>query len=394
MATRIVSCRAIGVAHRARTSRGEYHGAGSLTQDGRWEYSWDAENRLIRVQSQTDTPQASWRTVQWQYDALGRRIRETTWTWNANSGTWEATEDLKFVSEATLFGRRIAELNASDSALVRTYVWGLDLSGTEQGAGGVGGLLWLTQHAGPNTGTHFAAYDGNGNIVALSAASDGSETARYEYGPFGEPIRVSGPAASLNPFRFSTKRTENNTDLVLYEYRAYSPSLGRFSNSDPIGELGGLNLYGFVGNNPMGRVDTDGRAWWPPSEWPIWPKPKPKPSVKPPKKPKDKCTDCDKQDNPAKELFKMAADTLAGEVGGKAGGIVRLLLLASDAKKGCGDMKGAADTCLDFARRQIADPGYPGADTDCQFCCQAIMGSFPGLGGFDYYSCLNICRRF
>jgi len=236
MATRIVSCRAIGVAHRARTSRGEYHGAGSLTQDGRWEYSWDAENRLIRVQSRTDTPQASWRTVQWQYDALGRRIRETTWTWNANSGTWEATEDLKFVSEATLFGRRIAELNASDSTLVRTYVWGLDLSGTEQGAGGVGGLLWLTQHAGPNTGTHFAAYDGNGNIVALSAASDGSETARYEYGPFGELIRVSGPFANQNPFRFSTKSTCNTTDLVLYEYRAYSPALGRWLIRDPIME--------------------------------------------------------------------------------------------------------------------------------------------------------------
>jgi RHS repeat-associated protein len=174
--------------------------------------------------------------VQWQYDALGRRIRETTWTWNANSGTWEATEDLKFVSEATLFGRRIAELNASDSTLVRTYVWGLDLSGTEQGAGGVGGLLWLTQHAGPNTGTHFAAYDGNGNIVALSAASDGSETARYEYGPFGELIRVSGPFANQNPFRFSTKSTCNTTDLVLYEYRAYSPALGRWLIRDPIME--------------------------------------------------------------------------------------------------------------------------------------------------------------
>jgi RHS repeat-associated protein len=260
MATRIVSCRAIGVAHRARTSRGEYHGAGSLTQDGRWEYSWDAENRLIRVQSRTDTPQASWRTVQWQYDALGRRIRETTWTWNANSGTWEATEDLKFVSEATLFGRRIAELNASDSALVRTYVWGLDLSGTEQGAGGVGGLLWLTQHAGPNTGTHFAAYDGNGNIVALSAASDGSATARYEYGPFAEPIRVTRPVAALNPFRFSTKRTDNTTDLVLYEYRAYSPLLGCWLSWDRIEEQGGRNLCAFVGNAPVNNYDVLGWA--------------------------------------------------------------------------------------------------------------------------------------
>ena len=147
--------------------------------------------------------------------------------WNTNASVWQVTEDLKFISDPMLFGRHVVELRATDNALVRSYSWGLDLSGTMDGAGGVGGLLWVTHHNGPTTGTHFAAYDGNGNIVALSAASDGSETARYEYGPFGEPIRVTGPAAPLTPFRFSTKRTDNTTDLVLYEYRAYSPCLGR-----------------------------------------------------------------------------------------------------------------------------------------------------------------------
>jgi len=90
------------------------------------------------------------------------------------------TEDLKFVSDALLFGRHIVELAASDNALVRSHVWGLDLSGTMDGAGGVGGLLWVTLHTGFGAapGTHFCAYDGNGNIVAMSAASDGLETAR------------------------------------------------------------------------------------------------------------------------------------------------------------------------------------------------------------------------
>jgi RHS repeat-associated protein len=94
--------------------------------------------------------------------------------------------------------------------------------------------------------------------VVLVSASDGSPTAHYEYGPFGEPIRVSGPAAGLNPFRFSTKRTDPTTDLVLYEYRVYNPSTGRWPNRDPIGELGGLNLYGFVLNNPVDYVDKLG----------------------------------------------------------------------------------------------------------------------------------------
>jgi RHS repeat-associated protein len=153
----------------------------------------------------------------------------------------------------------VIELNATN-VVVRTYVWGLDLSETLEGAGGVGGLLWVTLHiaSAAAPGPHFAAYDGNGNVVALVRATTGTETACYEYGPFSESIRVTGPAAPLTPFRFSTKRTEPAADLVLYEYRAYSPSTGRWLNRDPIEESGGRNLYGFVYNNPIGRIDRLG----------------------------------------------------------------------------------------------------------------------------------------
>jgi RHS repeat-associated protein len=226
-----------------------------MLSDGRWNYTWDAENRLVKVESRSDTPQASWRRVEWTFDPLGRRIRQTTSVWTNN--TWAVVEDLKFISDPLLFGRHIAELNASDSALVRTYVWGLDLSGTEQGAGGVGGLLMFTHHGSP-VATHFSAYDGNGNVVVLVSASDGSATAHYEYGPFGEPIRVSGPAAGLNPFRFSTKRTDPTTELVLYEYRVYQPRTGRWLNRDALGEFGGMNLYGMAGNDPVNWFDVLG----------------------------------------------------------------------------------------------------------------------------------------
>ena len=217
----------------------------------------------MKVESRPGTPQGSWRRVEWQYDALGRRIRQTTWSWLVQSNLWVVTEDLKFVSDPLLFGRHVVDLNASNNVPVRTYVWGLDLSETMDGAGGVGGLLWLTLHtaSGPAAGTHFCAYDGNGNIVALSAASDGSETACYEYGPFGEPLRVTGPAAANNPFRFSTKRTDSTTDLVLHEYRGYSPALGRWVNRDPIEEHGGNNVYGFVHNDAIGIVDVAGLGY-------------------------------------------------------------------------------------------------------------------------------------
>jgi RHS repeat-associated protein len=229
-----------------------------MISDGRWTYTWDAENRLLRVQSRSVTPQGSWRRLEWQYDALGRRIRQTTWTWNTNNSTWLVTEDLKFVSDPLLFGRHIAELNAKNNSPVRSYVLGPDLSGTIGGAGGVGGLLWVMLHtaSGAAAGTHVAAYDGNGNVLALSAATDESESARYEYGlPHlrDEPIRLTGPAATLNPFRFSTKRTDNTTDFVLYEYRPYNSTLGRWLSRDPIGAIGGRNLYGFVLGNPISR---------------------------------------------------------------------------------------------------------------------------------------------
>jgi len=237
-----------------------YDADGNLLSDRRWNYTWDADNWLVKMESRPDTPQGSWRRIEWTYDALGRRIQQVTLIWTNNA--WFLVENLKFVSDPMLFGRQIVDLNGTNNTLVKSYAWGLDLSGTMAGAGGVGGLAWVTLHtaSGSASGTHFTCYDGNGNIVALVSATTGDVTARYEYGSFGEPIHVTGPAASLNPFRFSTKRTENNTDLVLYEYRAYSQSLGRWLSRDLIVEKGGLNVYAFVRNNTVNLSDYLGMA--------------------------------------------------------------------------------------------------------------------------------------
>ena len=234
----------------------------------------DGCNGLQVARSWADSPEARLVRVDGTCHVLGCQPHRTTWTWNAGSAIWVVTEDLKFVSDPMRFGRHIAELNATNNTLVRTYVWGLDPSGTMDGAGGVGGLLVVCNFQSP-IGTHFATYDGNGNVVALVNASDGTETARYEHGPFGEPIRVTGSAASLNPFHFSTKRTDNTTDLVFYEYRAYSSTTGRWPSRDPVNELGSQllarrvqpfnlqeenNLYCFVLNDPVNKYDPDGRV--------------------------------------------------------------------------------------------------------------------------------------
>lgn len=88
------------------------------------------------------------------------------------------------------------------TTLVQNFMWGLDLSGTEQGAGGVGGLLILDDSQGAS---YFYEYDGNGNVLGLINANDGTTAAQYDYDPFGGLLRANGIIAKANPIRFSTK---------------------------------------------------------------------------------------------------------------------------------------------------------------------------------------------
>ncbi len=229
-----------------------YDTDGNQTVDGRWNYTWDAENRLIRMVANTAVgPQ---QRIDYGYDAKGRRISKKVWSNTAGTGS-PATYN-RFIYDGW---NLLAELDGNNTnAVVRSYIWGSDLSGSMQGAGGVGGLLMIND---PTTvATHFVAYDGNGNVVATVSGSAGTTTATYEYGPFGEVIRSSGTISKTNPYRFSTKYQDNETDLLYYGYRYYSQSSGRWISRDPMAELGGLNLYAFVLNRPTIGFDPDGRV--------------------------------------------------------------------------------------------------------------------------------------
>ena len=79
-----------------------------------------------------------------------------------------------------------------------------------------------------------------------------------EYGPFGDVIRSTGPIAKVNPFRFSTKYDDDESDLLYYGYCYYKPSTGTWVSRDPKKERGGLNLYGFVHEDPLDLIDAIG----------------------------------------------------------------------------------------------------------------------------------------
>ena len=87
--------------------------------------------------------------------------------------------------------------------------------------------------------------------------------AHYEYSPFGKVTVSNGVYADDNPYRFSSEVFDGETGLVYYNYRYYSPELGRWLSRDPIDEDGGNNLYGMVKNNPCSYNDTLGLHWGP-----------------------------------------------------------------------------------------------------------------------------------
>jgi RHS repeat-associated protein len=230
----------------------KYDADGNLTNDGRWAYIWDAENRLISMTTNTASVGPQYQLA-FAYDAKGRRIQKNVATNNGSGFVTVSTYN--FLYEGW---NLVAELGSGGTP-VRTYVWGNDLSGSMQGAGGVGGLLEIS-YTGAATTNCFPAFDGNGNVVALINVADGTVAANYDYAAFGEPIRVTGTMAKNNPFRFSTKYDDDESDLLYYGYRFYKPSTGTWPNRDPQGENGGLNLYANVGNNEISRIDPDGRG--------------------------------------------------------------------------------------------------------------------------------------
>ena len=154
--------------------------------------------------------------------------------------------------------RVIQERDGSNTPLV-SYTRGSDLSGSLEGAGGIGGLLARSHgYSGGNWSTHnFYHADGNGNITYL-VNSNQALAASYRYDPYGNTISSSGTLATANVYRFSSKEIHVNSGLYYYGYRWYAPNLQRWLNRDPLGERGGSNLYAFVANDPINSLDPLG----------------------------------------------------------------------------------------------------------------------------------------
>jgi RHS repeat-associated protein len=245
---------------------------GNLKSDGLFTYTWNTDNQLVSMETVTGLPYRDYAAVKldFTYDYLGRRVSKKVSSWaTVDNGftIWLYTTTYVYDGWNLLGEFTSAPYSGSK---VLTYTWFNDLSGSLQGAGGVGGLVGVISHTGY---TYLPAYDGNGNVIGYVDSSNGKWAAQFEYGPFGEAIRATSAISSGPiPIRWSTKYTDLETDLVYYGRRYYNPSTGRWLSRDPIGEPGfdlfkkkktkadtaNPNLYSFVANDPVDKIDPIG----------------------------------------------------------------------------------------------------------------------------------------
>jgi len=204
------------------TQRFSYDLNGNLGSDGPTSYTWNARNQLTGMSGGTSTSFA--------YDGLGRRSSRTIIGASANF----LSDDLNTVQE---------------------------LSGITPAANLLTGGLDETFTRTDGTGTRSLLVDGLGSTLEL-ADSSGTLQTHYTFEPFGATTTLG--ATSTNPQAF-TGRENDGTGLYFYRARYYNPTYGRFISEDPIGFRGGINVYAYVGGNPLSWVDALGLAKCPPN---------------------------------------------------------------------------------------------------------------------------------
>jgi RHS repeat-associated protein len=241
----------------------------------------DDENQLIRVTITNATKS------EFRYDGKMRRRERIESVWAGNA--WVTNLLVRYVYDGNLVAQErhyVPQPFGEILQKVVSYTRGSDLSGTFEGAGGIGGLLARTDHSTFNLQPSTAFYhaDGNGNVTCL-VDEQSTVVARYIYDPYGNITASQGSLADANLYRFSSKEFHPQSELVYYLYRYYEPNLQRWINRDPLADwqmnlrlelpsgrsgfnkvkalpplelLLGSNVYEFAFNNAIDEIDPWG----------------------------------------------------------------------------------------------------------------------------------------
>jgi RHS repeat-associated protein len=199
----------------------------TLTANGNYtQYTYDAENRLIQVQEFAAGSSMPIATSTYRYDGLGRRIEKV-----ANGQTKRYIYDGEDI---------LLEYDGTNTLVARyTHGPGIDepIAVTKGGS------------------TFFYHQDGLGTVTDLTD-SGGAPAKSYAYDAYGNILE--SPGALDQPYTYTGREIDAETGLYYYRARSYDPRTGRFLQKDPIGLVGGGNLYRYVGSNPVLLSDSLG----------------------------------------------------------------------------------------------------------------------------------------
>jgi RHS repeat-associated protein len=236
--------------------------AGALVEQ--FAYSYDAAgNRLAELAGATNYAST--------YNALNE-ISTTTAPAGSRTNEWDALNRLIVVerrNRRTEFAydglSRLASIRLLTNgveASLRRFVWcGNHICEERDAAGAVTKRFFASGvkiESGPNAGAYYYTRDHLGSIRELVDTS-GNIRARYAYEPYGRRARVVANVES--DFGFAGMLWSSEADLALTHYRAYDPELGRWLSRDPLGNAEtreGPNLYAYVRNEPVSRIDPQG----------------------------------------------------------------------------------------------------------------------------------------
>ena len=278
---------------------------GNLTNNGAGQtYLWDAANRLVGI---TQSSGANG----FVYDGAGRRTQET--------------------------------LNGT---VIKQWIWcGSQPCEELDGAGNVTKMFFSQgeQISGIN---YFYTRDHLGSVREMTD-SNGTIHAQYDYDPYGNVGKLKGDLEA--DFQFTGDYFHKASGLNLTLYRAYDPVNSRWLSRDPMGEYGGLNLYGYVRDNPVNMRDPLGLC---------------------PNDPKKKCGNTDPMSSSAPNPYSPGDNYLGVDAG---------MMFSIGGNNSWGQL---VRSCLVCMLKGGASMGE--AHSFCYLNSEKRVGFWRGLGGFLY----------
>lgn len=200
-----------------------YDANGSPTALGGGVYTWDGANRVAAFSNSTNNAGSTF-----TYDGLGRLVRIV----DSNGGVVTADHSYTWCGAVRCLAHDNTQSGSPVSA--QYFFQGVITGGT----------------------SYYYVSDRSGSVTQL-INGDGSVAAQYAYDPYGNQTVVNG-AASDTGYAGYLSHAASGLDFAMY--RAYDPAHARWLNHDPIGEVGGFNLYAYVGGQPVSESDPLGLA--------------------------------------------------------------------------------------------------------------------------------------